>query len=311
MSQLERIYHFHREVAAGRYPNAVRLAERFEVSTATAHRDIAYLRDRLLAPLEFDRAKNGYTYTERGFTLPFADAPHVLFLLGLLNTLADEWSLGVLPEIQSLKARLGVILSHDHRRVLERVRCERVEVEPVKPERLRHVLEAFEAGRCLELRYAKPSGERSTRLVDPLRILSYQGRWYLVGRCRLRGALRTFHLARVLQTRVTETVCESMDEDVDRYLQGAFGIFKGEPVYDVKVLFTDTAAAIVKGQVWHRGQRLEKTAEGVVLTLPVADFTEIKMKILQFGPRARVLSPPELRADLAEDARRMLEGYVT
>lgn len=50
MSQLERIYAFHQRLKNNRFPNARTLQEEFELSRATAHRDINYLRDRLLAP---------------------------------------------------------------------------------------------------------------------------------------------------------------------------------------------------------------------------------------------------------------------
>jgi len=58
MSQLERIYFFHQKLKNNRFPNARTLQEEFELSRATAHRDINSLRDRLLAPLAFDSTQN-------------------------------------------------------------------------------------------------------------------------------------------------------------------------------------------------------------------------------------------------------------
>jgi predicted DNA-binding transcriptional regulator YafY len=43
MSVLERLYFFHEQISAGRYPGIAVLMDEFEVSRATAHRDIAYL----------------------------------------------------------------------------------------------------------------------------------------------------------------------------------------------------------------------------------------------------------------------------
>ncbi len=51
MSQLERIYFLHQKLKADRFPNAQTLMKEFELSRATAHRDISYMRDRLLAPV--------------------------------------------------------------------------------------------------------------------------------------------------------------------------------------------------------------------------------------------------------------------
>ncbi|MFO7839925.1 MAG: HTH domain-containing protein [Desulfosalsimonadaceae bacterium] len=62
MSRMERIYYFHQEVSSGQFPSAGRLAENFEISSSTAHRDIEYMRDRLNAPLIYDRKKKGYRF---------------------------------------------------------------------------------------------------------------------------------------------------------------------------------------------------------------------------------------------------------
>jgi predicted DNA-binding transcriptional regulator YafY len=66
------------------------VAREFEVSVATAKRDINYLRDRLLAPLFWDSRLNGYYYGEEGFSLPFENSPRIVFLLAMLNKLAEE-----------------------------------------------------------------------------------------------------------------------------------------------------------------------------------------------------------------------------
>jgi predicted DNA-binding transcriptional regulator YafY len=52
--QMERVFWFDGRLKRHRYPNAARLAERFEVSGKTARRDTALMRDRLMAPIEYD-----------------------------------------------------------------------------------------------------------------------------------------------------------------------------------------------------------------------------------------------------------------
>lgn len=116
-----------------------------------------------------------------------------------------------------------------------------------------------------------------------------------------------FHLARIRDLDVLEQTFDCRQTDVDDFLSGSFGIFKGEPVYNVKILFTDMAAEVVRDQVWHKNQVMEETGDGLVLSIPAADLTEIRMKILQYGWRARVLEPPELRAEIAEEVWGMYE----
>jgi predicted DNA-binding transcriptional regulator YafY len=68
-----RLFRLHRIDALlrqGGFPNATTLAEVLEVCSRTVQRDIEFLRDRMDAPVEFDRRRNGYYYTEPTFSLP-------------------------------------------------------------------------------------------------------------------------------------------------------------------------------------------------------------------------------------------------
>lgn len=308
MSKLERIYYFHQEISLGKYPDAAGLAERFEVSLSTAHRDIEYLRDRLGAPLVYDRKNKGYHYVDDGFALPFEKSPAALFLFAVLNRLAEDSGLAGFPEMVNLQKIMGRFYCADYTKLARRIYCERIEVEPADADAVRSVLMAFHDNARLSFTYEKLNHEKSFRKVDPLRLINYQGRWYLLGYCHMRDSVRMFHLARISRPRVVQEPCSSLnDKDLDSFLKGAFGIFKGETVYNVKILFTDTAADVVREQIWHSEQGVEETGEGLVLTIPVTDFTEIKMKILQYGWRARVLEPPELKREIEEEIRCMYE----
>ena len=67
---LERMLRIHRAIQAGEYPNATVLAGELEVSTKSIHRDIEFMRDRLELPIEFDRALNGFHYTQEVGSFP-------------------------------------------------------------------------------------------------------------------------------------------------------------------------------------------------------------------------------------------------
>ena len=58
------------QIRAGHYPNAVSLARTLEIHPRTVLRDLEFLRDSCLAPLEFCRRRNGYYYGDRNFALP-------------------------------------------------------------------------------------------------------------------------------------------------------------------------------------------------------------------------------------------------
>ncbi|MEJ2058123.1 MAG: hypothetical protein P8X39_09835, partial [Desulfofustis sp.] len=128
MSLLERIYFLHQQLTENRYPNSRTLMAEFEISQPTARRDFAYLRDRLLAPLEFDQQKHGFYYTEDDFNLPFDTSPRIIFLLGMLNRLAAETGLSDLPELKQLEKRLSSMVGQNYTHITVSIHCEWVEV---------------------------------------------------------------------------------------------------------------------------------------------------------------------------------------
>jgi len=66
----ERYQWFHGQIKAGRYPNARKLAEEFELSEKQAQREIEFIRDRLYAPLLFNPTQKGYEYEDDSYELP-------------------------------------------------------------------------------------------------------------------------------------------------------------------------------------------------------------------------------------------------
>lgn len=69
MSAASRIQWFHTYVVNRRYPNARRLAERFDISHRQAQRDLDTLRNEYGAPLAYSAEHRGFYYTEE-YNLP-------------------------------------------------------------------------------------------------------------------------------------------------------------------------------------------------------------------------------------------------
>ncbi|MDH3329668.1 MAG: WYL domain-containing protein [Desulfobulbaceae bacterium] len=311
MSLLERIYYFHSRIMGNRYPNSGDLVREFEISSATAHRDIAYLRDRLLAPLAFSQQKNGYYYTESGFRLPFEDTPRVVMLLSMLQKIAGETGLTDLPELKKLQQRLSELVNKDNRTIENLVHCEWVEIEPVDAQIFAGVLNALLTGTQLHITYRSPAGNRSERMIDPLKLVNYQGRWYILAWCHLRGSRRMFHLSRIDKSVEGDSRAAHRLEPDDDWLTGSFGIFKsgsGER-FRAEILLQGTAAEIVRHQRWHPGQEITPTSDGLVLNLPVSDDRELIMKVLQFGSQARIIHPAELRRKVRDEIKKMAGLY--
>lgn len=309
MSLLERVFYFHQEARKGNYPNARTLVDHFEVSIATARRDIGYLRDRLLAPLAFDRKRNGFTYQDDGFRLPFEESPRIVFLLAMLGKLAEEAGLGGLPEVRQLEQRLATLISADYHKIVDSLFCQWIEVESIDHTIFETIIEAVVQKRLAALEYRPVGGQLGARTVAPLQIINYQGRWYLYGFCNLRQENRLFQIARIRKAALTgQPIPADIHFDRNHLIQ-SFGIFQGKPRYQAEILFTATAADLVRNQHWHKDQELTAVEDGLLLRVPVSDSRELIMKILQHGAMARVISPPELVLRIQRETRAMAGLY--
>ncbi len=311
MSILERIYYFHTQIKTDRYPNTSHLIREFEISQATAHRDIAYLRERLLAPLQFDTKKNGFYYTRNDFNLPFENSPAITLILGLLGNMAEESGLAELPELAEIKNHLREVLFPGRRNMADLVYCEWVEKELIDKEIFKTVLATLRERRQLEITYRSATGRKSKRTVDPLKLVNYQGRWYLLAWCTDKEDRRLFHLARMQKAQALSSRVERKLPDNDDWLRASFGIFKGPVTTRATIKFTGTAAEIVRHQIWHAEQKIIRKKDGIHLILPINDERELIMKVLQFGAGAEILRPKRLRIRLTGEIKQMEKIYRT
>ena len=70
-SQFPRLLELDRRIRSKEYPNCLTFSEEYEVSQKTIQRDIDFLRDQLGAPIEYDRDRKGFYYTDQNWFLPF------------------------------------------------------------------------------------------------------------------------------------------------------------------------------------------------------------------------------------------------
>src|SRR5205823_4512088 len=104
------------------------------------------------------------------------------------------------------------------------------------------------------------------------------------------------------------------DLNLHKVLERGFGphIGDSETLHEVIVEFTREKALFVSSREWHRTQRLEQTADGALrLTFTCAELAPVVSWILEWGPHARALSPPELVEGVTRELREALQRYGT
>jgi len=159
-------------------------------------RDKAELRE-LGVPLETGRTsvfdvEEGYRIARREYELPEVSLqPDEAAAVGLAARLWQSAELAEAARGALLKLRAGGV-DVDPARALD--------VEPrldATEEALHPCLDAVQSGRAAAFTYRKPDGSAEHREVEPWGVVSWRGRWYLVGHDRARDAARCFRLSRV------------------------------------------------------------------------------------------------------------------
>jgi predicted DNA-binding transcriptional regulator YafY len=317
--QLERILWLDRRLKEKLYPNAFQLAEHFEVSHKTAQRDIDILRDRFQAPMEYNPSRKGYHYTEDHFELPClpASQQEVLCLVLARSILAHSAGGYISREIDSFLEKLfctaaGIGLTP---KAADRLFSATWSgYTPAQEEIFRQVAWALVKQRVVAFSYRSPLSETATfRRAEPHHLQHYMASWVLTAWCHNRCDWRKFYLARMSEVTVLEETFDPKPERSWRHLlEGAFGLFQGDQTVPVTLRFTAFRARWIREQHWHPDQQITENPDGSLdLTLPAADFREIKLKILQFGADAEVLAPESLRQEIKVEIDRMKSVYKT
>jgi predicted DNA-binding transcriptional regulator YafY len=302
-------------------PTAVFLEE-LGITLATFKRDLVYMKDRLHAPIAWDRARRGYRFSEdaavsKHYSLPGlwfnASEIHALLTMQqLLSTLQP----GILaPHIQPLLARLRALLGegdHSTDEIAHRVRILGMAARDTGDQYFEIIGSALVKRKRLNIsHYNRSRDETTAREISPLRLVYYRDNWYLDAWCHLRNELRCFAVDAIRQASMLEKPAKNVsDKKLDEVLGSGYGIFSGKRSAWAKLKFTPERARWVSAENWHPEQKSRSDKDGnYLLEIPYSDDRELLMDILKYGGDVEVLSPQALRKRVADELRRACERY--
>lgn len=134
---------------------------------------------------------------------------------------------------------------------------------------------------------------------------------YVIGFATYFDDVHTFKIERICQARLLDESFELPGGfDGPELLKNAWGVMYGKDLVEVRLRFAASATRRLKESVWHPSQKVEDCDDGgCVLSLKINHTLEIENWILGWGHQVEVLSPPELRAKMAEGARKLATVY--
>ncbi len=230
--------------------------DRFEISPATFKRDLEYLRDRLGAPVIWDRERRGYRFDlsddqANTFELPglWFNSQEIHALL-TMHQLIDALQPSLLtPHIEPLKARIESLLEgeeHTGNEVRKRIRILHMNTRPVEPEHFEVISSALLAGKRLNvIHYNRRRDEETERELSPQRLVFYRDNWYLDAWCHLRKGVRSFSVETLRKAvPLDRNVRKVADKTLNGILASGYGIFGGRDTQTARLRFTPRARSL-------------------------------------------------------------------
>ena len=194
---------------------------------------------------------------------------------------------------------------------------DRLGIDIDEPRYLAAVRDALERGRQLRVRYySVSSDEESERVIDPVDVLSIDGRWYLDAYCHRARSMRRFRVDRLGQVEETGDPVDHGPAAADPAGKAAAeatakpqtAAFVPGPDTLVATVAIDTDGLWVIDAVPTLGTKRRRDGR-VEVRIPVASLVWFERMLLRLGPHAEVLRPAQLVDARRDAAGRMLAKY--
>jgi len=293
------------EIQRGHYPTKAELARAVERHPRSVQNYLRALKNDFNAPLDFDRTRNGFYFTDPAWQLP----PLTLTEGELLSFFTAERilrRLGATSEVQLARSALRRLAALLPQEVVVDVSAleDAISFAPepaldTSPEVLRQLAAAATHRRMVHIQYySQYRAESTERDVDVLLLHNVLGDWYAIAYDHYRQAIRDFHAGRITQlTETRRTFTPPADWDPQAYLRRGFGMFRGGHDVVVEVEFDAAQARYIRERTFHPTQQRQDLPDGrlrLTFHTTEAALEQAARWLMQYGPQARALRPAEL-----------------
>jgi predicted DNA-binding transcriptional regulator YafY len=309
-SQAGRVHDIIRLIEARHGISVAELAEETGVGRRTIQRDLIAIQEAGYPLIsEWQESEKVYRFLTR-----FKDVPPISFTLQELMTLSllrSQLDLlngtPFLDEMQSIFRKVNSVLPPRLAAHMERI--SEVSHPLLQGKRdyrnsaefLQLIRHALLYQQRITITYRSPGREQPAPYeVEPYTLLFQKGGIYLLGFAHQRQALRTFAIERICAVEPGKERFEIPEGFHARQaLEEAFGIVAEAPM-DVEIRFAVGIAHAIKDRVWHPSQAIHEAGDGsILLKFRAGGKMEILSWLLSYGAHAELLSPVQLREELA------------
>ena len=322
-TQFRRLQALDEAIRDGRYPNCLSFSVDWEVSQKTIQRDIEFMKYSLGAPIEYDRGKQGYYYTDHNWFLPALNVSEgELLALALGSQLAAVYqgtpiaeTLGsILDKIADSMPDIVSVVPED---IAHDVSFVGYPSRPNDPEMWRAAVQAVRRRVALDVTYrAEAKSKSKSYRIHPFHLASIKGDWYVLACIPPHEDITQFALSRFEGMSLTDVHFHPPSAQlVTQRIHEAFGRFirtGNEPLHKIRVSFDAEIAHRITARQWHPDQKLKTKKDGSgTLEFPAASLEEAMRWVLGWGRHVRVVSPRGLTAAVRQEAMETVAIYNT
>jgi predicted DNA-binding transcriptional regulator YafY len=294
---------------------ARKLATELECAERTVYRDLAIL-ELAGVPWYFNEEQQSYRVREDFWFPTFSLSVDELIGQATAGTIAKAQGLRINQGTEVTLQRLRSGLNEKNQELLKRA-SEMVAILDLKladhsrsEKSIDAVQRAILQRRQLEGSYRSPYAASSHIVtLHPLRLCMIKQAWYLIAKDSADEAIKSYRLTRFLSLNVLSRAAENIEEfDIRQHFANAWGVFRGDRRFSIKLRFTSEAAPLVQETQWHHSQACEANTDGsLTVSFEVDGLEEIVWWVLGWSSRVSVIEPKELKKMVREKLQAALK----
>ncbi|MBS4028290.1 MAG: WYL domain-containing transcriptional regulator [Ignavibacteriales bacterium] len=173
------------------------------------------------------------------------------------------------------------------------------------------ITKAIESRRVLKFsHYNIWEDKKETRTLNPYGISLLGQRWVVVGYANEHSELRHYAIESMTKIKLLEqTFTLSPQFNVAKYYENVFGVWHYKKTFDVKIQFDKSVAHIIQNRRWHTNQILKPQNDGsLIMEATVTSLHEMASWIMPWGKLAKVIEPKELKEKICNLCREILQN---
>ncbi|MEA1911891.1 MAG: WYL domain-containing protein [Spirochaetota bacterium] len=271
-------------------------------SAKTFSRDIEWMRNNH-APVEYDKSRKGYFYTDQSFEFNNIEI-NSDDLLGMMLLDRSLYSYSNSPYhkkmkevVENLKSVLPDKVSIDSKFLSSNYTVIPEPVATIRKGVWDCIEDSLKKNKTLIFTYRDLDQGMKRYEVDPYHLVSFRGEWYLLGFDHAEQEIRVFAFSRFRKCKVTENTF-SIPEDFNPkdYIDPGYGVHLNEEKIKVKIKVYPPLTDIVMERRFHPDQSIRKNRDGTVtVSFTTNQQSQVLYMVAQWGSKAEIIEPKDLR----------------